>query len=106
MFMAHSAMAPPGNKTASHRVEPAEMDRIAFAAEQRGRFIKRQADHVGIGADQLDDERAGKPLDGVAAGLAAPLTGRQIGLQVLLGEALEAYAAFDQALAKCLLRRD
>ena len=44
-----------------HRVEPAEVDREALAGQQRRGLVQRQADDVGVGADDLDDEAAGKP---------------------------------------------
>src|SRR6476620_6205326 len=52
-----------------------------------------------VGADKPDNEAAGDPLGGIAAGLAAPFAGGQIGLDVLLGQALEAYPRLDQPLA-------
>src|SRR6516225_9380667 len=62
----------PASLSHRNRVEPAEADRKAFAAEQRGGLVERQADHVGVGADHLDHERAGDALHRVAAGFAAP----------------------------------
>src|SRR6266568_5682797 len=56
----------------SHRIQPAEMQRVALASEQRHGLVQRQADHIGVGADQLDHEGPGEPLDRIAAGLAAP----------------------------------
>ena len=44
-------------------IEPTEADRKTLAAEQRDRFIERQSDHVGIGADHLDHERSRNALD-------------------------------------------
>src|SRR6187549_3551815 len=82
----------------SHRVEPAEVDREALAGQQRRSFVQRQADDVGVGADDLDDEAAGEPLRGVATGLVAPLTGGEIGLNVLLRQPLEAHPRLDQPL--------
>src|SRR3979409_675437 len=70
----------------SHRVDPAEMDRIALAREQRDGLVERQAHHIGVGTDQLDHETPGQPLHRVATGLAAPFAGREIGLDVLLRE--------------------
>src|SRR6266545_1643763 len=90
---------------ASHRVEPAEPDRVALAGKQRGHLVERQPHHVAVGADHLDDEAAGDALGGIAAGLAAPFAGGEIGLDVLLGQALEAHAGLDQALAEGLVRR-
>src|SRR4051794_21385158 len=57
-----------------YRVEPAEMDRETLARQQRRSLVQRQPDDVGVGAGDLDDEAAGEPLRGVAAGLAAPFT--------------------------------
>src|SRR5258708_32808489 len=82
-----------------HRVEPAEVDREALARQQRRGLIQRQADNVGVGAGDLDDEAAGEPLRRIAAGLAAPFAGREIGLDVVVGEPLEANAGLDQPLA-------
>src|SRR5438552_1678725 len=65
-------------------IEPAEADRKALAAQQRDRFVERQADDIGVGADHLDHERSGDALHGVAAGFAAPFAGADIGLDVLL----------------------
>ena len=58
-----------------------------------------------VGADELDDEGAGDALRRVAAGLAAPFAGGEIGLDVLVRQPLEAHARFHQALAERLLRR-
>ena len=65
------------------RVDPAGVDREPFAGQQRHGLVERQAHHVGVGADQLDDERAGDALGRIAAGLAAPLAGGEIGVKVL-----------------------
>ena len=73
--------------------------------EQRRGLVQRQADDIGVGADDLDDEGAGEPLRGIAAGLAAPFAGGEIGLDVLLRQPLEAHAGLDQPLAERLLRR-
>src|SRR5450631_1915455 len=86
-------------------IQPAEADRKAFAAEQRDRFIERQAHDIAVGADHLDHERSGDTLHGIAAGLAAPFAGADIGLDIVLAQALEAHPRLDQALAKALLRR-
>ncbi len=48
---------------------------------------------------------AGDALRRVAAGLAAPFAGGEIGLDVLVGQPLEAHAGLDEALAEGLLRR-
>src|SRR5919112_1943362 len=90
----------------SGRVEPAEPDRIPLPVEQGCRLVERQADDVGIGADQLDHEGAGEPLDGIAARLATPLARGEIAFELVPGEALEADAGFHQALADGVLRRD
>src|SRR5215831_5343333 len=71
------------NRKISRRIEPAEVGRKPFAGEQRHGFVERQADHVGVGADQLDDKCAGEALRRIAAGLAAPLAGTEIGFHVL-----------------------
>src|SRR5581483_5107740 len=90
----------------SDRVEPAETDGIAFAAEQRHDFVERQADDVGVGTDDLDDESPGNALRGIAAGLAAPLAGGKVRLDVFFREALEAHARLHEPLTECFLRRD
>src|SRR5665647_3899980 len=61
-------------------IQPAESDRETLAAQERDRFVQRQPHHIGVGADQLDHERAGDALDGVATGFAAPFAGAYIGL--------------------------
>ena len=88
-----------------HRVEPAEMDRIAFAAQERHRLVQRQADDVGIRADDFHDKGSGNPLRGVAAGLAAPFAGGEVGLDVFVRQALEAHPRLHVTLAEGLLRR-
>src|ERR1700745_1752906 len=82
-----------------HRVEPAEADRAALAPAQGHGLIERQADDVRVGTDQLDDEGAGDALRCIAAGLAAPFAGGEVGLDILLRQPLEAHAGFHQALA-------
>src|SRR5690606_36618765 len=79
--------------------QPAEMDREPLAVKEGHGLIERQADDIGVGADQPHDEAAGEPLDGVAAGLALPFSGSQITVDVLMGEPLEAHPSLDQALA-------
>ena len=69
---------------------------IAFAAEQRSRFGQRQADDVGVGADQPNCKRACKPLDRIAARLAAPFAARQIGFDLIPRQALESKPGLDQ----------
>ena len=69
-------------------------------------LVERQADDVGVGADELDHEGAGKALDGVAAGLAAPFAAGEIGLDLVARQALEADAGLDQPVAHGALRRD
>src|SRR6202163_2476567 len=88
-----------------HCVKPAEMDRKTLAAEQRHGLVERQADDVGIGADDLDQKSSGDALRRVAAGLAAPFPGSKIGFDVLVGEAFEAHPRLDVALPERLLRR-
>src|SRR5262249_43136574 len=79
-------------RQSSAGVDPAEMDRIALAAEERDRLVKRQADDVGIGADELDQKAAGNALRCIAAGLAAPFAGGEIGFDVSLRQPFEAHA--------------
>src|SRR6202451_1606550 len=90
--------AAPAVQPRSHRVEPAEMDRKTLAAEQRHGLVERQADDIGIGADDLHQKSSGDALRRIAAGLAAPFAGSQIGFDVLVGETLEAHAGLDVAL--------
>ena len=75
----------------SELLEEARTGEIAFAggAQQRARLIERQADDAGEGAGDGPHQRLGPPLDGVAAGLAVPLAGGEIGGELLLGEPLE-----------------
>src|SRR5947208_6615088 len=56
-------------------IEPAEADRKTLAAQERDRFVERQADDVAVGADHFDHERSGDALHRVAAGFAAPFAG-------------------------------
>jgi hypothetical protein len=70
---------------------------IALAAEQRDRFGQRQADDVGVGADQPLDEGAGEALNRVAAGLAAPFAACQIGVDFTGRQALEPEPGLDHA---------
>ncbi len=83
-------------RSASCRVGPAVAHRIALAGQQRHGLGERQADHIGVGAHQLHHEGAGKALDGIAAGLAAPFAGGEIGLDILARQALEAHPGLDQ----------
>src|SRR5258708_33132989 len=82
------------------------MDRVALAAEQRHGLVERQADDVGIGADDLHKKAPGYALRGVSAGFAAPFAGGEIGFDVLVGEPLEAQPRLDVALTPRLLLRD
>src|SRR5690606_903951 len=88
---------------ALRRAQPVELNGISVAGEKVHHLVERQADDVGIGAVDLDDEGAGKALDGVAAGLAAPLAGSEIGLDVLARQALETHARLDEAAADVAL---
>src|SRR5215510_14620472 len=87
-----------GPRQRSYDVEPARADRIVLAREEPGHFIEREADDVGVGADDLDDEAAGDALRRVTAGLAAPFARGEIGLDVVLRKPLEAHACLNQAL--------
>src|SRR5262245_12624149 len=91
--------------TDSRTLVPAAAGRITLAGQERGHFVEWKADDVAIGARDLDEEAAGDALRGIAAGLAAPFGGGEIGLDVVLREALEAHARLDQALAVGLFRR-
>ena len=72
------------------------VDVIAFAGKQRGCFAERQADDVGIGANEALDECACEALDRIAAGLAAPFAALEIGLELAAGQALQPKARLDQ----------
>ena len=54
----------------------------------------------------MTTKRAGEPLDGVAAGLAAPFAGGEVALDVLARQALEAHPRLDQPLADLAAWRD
>jgi len=73
-----------GATPASYGVEPAGADWIALAGQQRGHFVERKPDDVGLGAHDLDDEAPGDPLRRVTAGFAAPFARGEIGLDVIL----------------------
>ena len=79
------------------------MRRKALACKQRDGLIERQTNDAGIGANELDDKGPGEPLDGIAAGLAAPFAGGEIGLHILAGKALEAHPRLHQAVALAAL---
>ena len=81
----------------------AEANRKALAVEERHRLVERQPDHVGIGADELHHEGAGKALDGVAAGLAAPFAGGEVAVELVARQALEAHPRLDEPLAEASL---
>src|SRR5665213_4559682 len=91
-------------QTLAH-AEPSIAEWIALAAEQRHCLIKRQPDNIRVRADQLDDEGSSDALRRVAAGLAAPFAGGEIGLDILFRQALETHPRFDEALAERFLRR-
>src|SRR5579862_9053007 len=74
------------------------MDRKTLAAEQRHGLVERQA-------DDIHQKSSGDALRRIAAGLAAPFARREIGLDVLVGQALEAYPRLDVALPERLFRR-
>src|SRR5689334_1665915 len=50
----------------------------AFAGHQRRYLVKRQADDIAVGTDELLHESAGNALDGIGTGLAAPLARRNV----------------------------
>src|SRR3546814_10471974 len=88
----------PSRRTAA-RISPGSAETMSSAAlpgsgpvAETGQEIaglrQRQADHVGIGADDLGDEGGGGALDGIAASLAAPLAAGEVALQLLRREAL------------------
>jgi hypothetical protein len=81
------------------------MYRVAFAAKERRGFIERQSYDAGIGTDDFHDKRAGDALRRVATGLAAPLSGGEVGLDVFIRQPLEAHPRLHVALPKRLLRR-
>ena len=69
---------------------------IAVASEQRRGFGERQADDIGIRADQPLDECAGEALNRIAAGLPAPFAAGEICLDFAARQALEPEARLDQ----------
>src|SRR6516162_6009030 len=87
-------------------VDPAEMDRIALAAEQRQRLVQRQADNVGIGTDELDHKSASDALRSIAARFATPFAGGEIGFDVLFRQTLKSHARLYVTLPERFLRRD
>src|SRR3974390_1867501 len=94
--------APP--RVMLNRIKPAETDRITLATEQAQGFVQGQTNHVGIGADDLHDEGAGKPRHWVGTGFAAPLAGGKIGLDVFQRQPLETNARLNDALTERLPR--
>src|SRR5437588_1834981 len=54
-------------------------------------LITRQPPYAGIAAAQMHDEQGGPPLDRVGAGLVVALAARDVLLDVMLGERLEAH---------------
>src|SRR5262245_58497171 len=89
---------------AASGIQPTEMNREALAGQERKRLVKRQPDYIAIGAHDLDRESAGQPLDRIAAGLAAPFAGGEIGLDILARKPLEAHPRLHQALPEALVR--
>ena len=79
-----------GRKRSAARAAP---DDIAAAGQQLRGFMERQADDIRIRARDPRHERGGAALDCVAAGLAAPLAAREIGVQLGRAEALELHLA-------------
>src|SRR5262249_28667102 len=70
------------------------------------RLMEWQTNNIGIGADEFDDKAAGDALHRIATRLATPFAGREIGLDVVRRESLEAHASLNQALTETFLRRD
>src|SRR3546814_3097799 len=79
---------------------------IAEPGQEIAGLHQRQADHVGIGADDLGNEGSGGALDGVAAGLAAPLAAREVVLELVLRQALEDHCGGDQGLGAPAIRSE
>src|SRR6185369_246310 len=69
---------------------------VAGAAEQHARLGQRQADDVGIAAGDMADVDFAIALEGVAAGLAAPLPVARIIVDFRLAEALHRDHRFNQ----------
>src|SRR5579885_1558101 len=86
-------------------VEPTKSDRVTLAPKQVHALVKRQADDVGVGTDDLYDERAGDALRRVTPGFAAPLARSEIAFDVFFRESLKANAGFHQALSERFFRR-
>src|SRR5512147_136884 len=62
---------------------------VPQALQQRARFEQRQAHDVRIGPDDPADERGRPSLDGVAAGLAAPLAASEVAIDFVARESFE-----------------
>src|SRR5688572_14321833 len=76
------------------------MHRIALAGKESDGLVERQADDGRVGTDELDHERPGNALDGVAAGLVAPFGAGEIALDLAIAEALEAEPRLNEAAAR------
>src|SRR5688572_11547267 len=86
--------------------QPVEVDRKGLAQQHADHLGQRQADDVGVGTDHLLHEAPREPLNGIAAGLAAPLARGDVGLDLLLAQALEPYARVDDLEAYAIVRGD
>ncbi|VTZ62490.1 conserved hypothetical protein [Sinorhizobium medicae] len=86
--------------------QPTIVHVVSFADQEIDSLIKRQAYHIGVRADQLHDEASGNALDAVSPGLAAPLAGREIALDIHRGKPLEAHLGVDHLLTKRAVGRD
>src|SRR5690606_15945008 len=76
------------------------------AAEESIGLEQRQADDVRIGTVERAHERRGSTLDGVAAGLAAPLVRGEIGRHLLFAQALERNERLYQPRPEASIRGD
>ena len=90
----------------SHPVQPGNIGRKAFAGKQRHGLVKRQTDDRGIRSYKFLGESAGKTLERIASGLAAPLARSEIGLDLICREPLEAQPRLDKLMARAALWRD
>ena len=71
----------------SHPVQPGNIGRKAFAGKQGHGLIKRQTDDRGIRSNEFLGESAGKTLERIASGLAAPLARSEIGFDFVCRQA-------------------
>ena len=69
-------------------------------------FVKRQADHGGVGADDRNNESRCKALSSVPAGFALPFAAGDVSLDFIGGQTLERNASFGEPIAHTAIGRD